>query len=39
VYLGLARFAKPRAAEGQQLSDEMDEAMRIPDLDTQHNPS
>ncbi|WP_347332522.1 efflux RND transporter permease subunit [Marinimicrobium locisalis] len=35
VYLGLARFAKPRAAEGNRLSDEMDQADSIPDRDTE----
>ncbi len=35
VYLGLARFAKPRAAEGNRLSDEMDQADMIPDRDTE----
>lgn len=34
VYLGLARFAKPRAAEAQRLNREMDEAMSVPDGDT-----
>lgn len=35
VYLGLARFAKPRAAEGKRLSDEMEEAELIPDRDAE----
>lgn len=36
VYLGLARFAKPRAAETQRLNREMDDAMAVPDSDTYH---
>lgn len=34
VYLGLARFAKPRAAEALRLNREMGEALAVPDSDT-----
>lgn len=34
VYYGIARFAKPRAAEGKRLQDELDQALAIPDTDT-----
>ncbi len=36
VYFGIARFAKPRAAEGKRLHDELDRALLIPDTDTAH---
>ncbi|WP_341938380.1 efflux RND transporter permease subunit [Marinimicrobium sp. C2-29] len=39
VYLGLARFAKPRAAEGEKMMTEMDEAELIPDSDTEWRTS
>jgi multidrug efflux pump subunit AcrB len=39
VYFGLARFAKPRAAEGKRLHDEMDQALAIPDRDAVNNAS
>ncbi|MEE4361977.1 MAG: efflux RND transporter permease subunit [Pseudomonadales bacterium] len=34
VYLGIARFSRPRAAAAQTLEDEMDAAASIPDLAT-----
>ena len=32
AYLGLARFVKPRAAEGARLEHELDHAIDIPDV-------
>ncbi len=39
VYLGLARFAKPRAAEGERLHGELDAAESIPDSDAEWRTS
>ncbi|WP_111642719.1 efflux RND transporter permease subunit [Marinimicrobium alkaliphilum] len=39
VYFGLARFAKPRAAEGDRLAREMSAALTIPDTATQRRDS
>lgn len=35
AYLGLARFVKPRAAEGARLERELDHAQDIPDVDSE----
>ncbi|ROQ19751.1 MULTISPECIES: efflux RND transporter permease subunit [Marinimicrobium] len=39
VYLGLARFAKPRAAEGERLHGELADAEAIPDSDAEWRAS
>ncbi|MGD8174364.1 efflux RND transporter permease subunit [Marinimicrobium sp. ARAG 43.8] len=39
VYFGLARFAKPRAAEGERLQQEMEAAEAIPDSDAEWRSS